>query len=106
MISKSISVLSSERNVMTQIDRLRQLTRHAGLDAMAIVPGANFLYLTGIDLHLMERPTLLFVPAEGKPVVILPFLEVMKWETSGIDAVVHAWRDAEGYEGAFEKAAH
>jgi Xaa-Pro dipeptidase len=33
-------------------------------------------------------------------------LEVMKWESSGIDAIVHAWRDAEGYEGAFEAAAH
>ena len=35
------------------------LLKEAGLGAVAFVPGANFTYLTGVHLHLMERPTLL-----------------------------------------------
>ena len=30
-----------------------------------MVPGANFYFLTGASFHLMERPTLVFVPARG-----------------------------------------
>ena len=84
--------------------RLRQLAQAADLAAVAIVPGANFRYLTGVDLHLMERPSILFVPVDGESVVILPSLEVSKWENANLPAKVIGWRDDEGYAGAFRQA--
>ena len=45
------------------------------LGAAAFVPGPNFFYLTGLDFHLMERPTLLFVTASGDIQAIMPELE-------------------------------
>ena len=46
------------------------------LDALGLVPGSNFKYATGGNFHLMERPTLLIVSKNNKPIVILPVLEV------------------------------
>ena len=84
--------------------RLRQLAQAADLAAVAIVPGANFRYLTGVDLHLMERPSILFVPVAGEAVVILPSLEISKWQNANLPAQVIGWRDDEGYAGAFSQA--
>lgn len=85
-------------------ERLHQLARAADLAAVAIVPGANFRYLTGVDLHLMERPTILFVPVVGEAVIVLPSLEVSKWENANLPAKVIGWRDADGYTEAFQQA--
>ena len=70
------------------------------LDAVAIVPGANFHYLTGGRFSSMERPTILVIPAEGEVRAILPALELLSWDRLEIDARVHAWRDSDGYAGA------
>jgi Xaa-Pro dipeptidase len=86
-------------------ERLRELARHANVSAVAVVPGANFYYLTGLHFHLSERPTVLFVPVTGEPVVVVPWLEASKWQSAGIPAQVFAWRDAEGYVSAFQEAA-
>jgi Xaa-Pro dipeptidase len=85
-------------------EQLRHLTREAGYDAVAVVPGPNFRYLTGIDFHLLERPLVLFVPKDGDPVILIPYLELPKWDEAGIHANVFAWKDAEGYEQAFQSA--
>ena len=41
--------------------------KSAGLDAVALNPGPSLTYLTGLHLHLMERPTVAIFPREGKP---------------------------------------
>jgi len=69
------------------------------LDAVAIVPGANFQYLTGGRFSSMERPTMLLVPAEGEVRAIMPALEMLTWERLEIEARVHSWRDGDGYAG-------
>jgi Xaa-Pro aminopeptidase len=50
-------------------------TAAAGLDALLIAPGADLRYLTGYDAHQLERLTLLVLPAEGEPTLIVPRLE-------------------------------
>ena len=40
-----------------------------------MVPGPNFYFLTGAHFHLMERPTVLFVPREGPLHAVIPLLE-------------------------------
>lgn len=57
--------------------------RHAGLDALLVGPSADLRYLVGYDAHAMERLTLLVLPAEGEPRLVVPELEVAAAEASG-----------------------
>jgi len=69
------------------------------------MPGPNLLYVSGMHVHLSERPILLFIPADDDPAVIIPTLEAMKAEAAGIPAErIFAWNDSEGYAGAFQQA--
>src|SRR5579862_6302214 len=70
------------------------------LDCVAIVPGANFQFLTGGRFASMERPTILVIPAAGEVRAILPYLELLTWQSLEIEARVHSWRDKDGYAGA------
>jgi Xaa-Pro dipeptidase len=88
--------------------RIKRLTDEIlanGLDGVALLPGANLLYLTGIHAHLSERPLVLFLPADDAPSIIIPTLEAAKAEAAGIPADhIFAWSDEEGYTGAFQRA--
>ena len=75
------------------------------LDCVAIVPGANFQFLTGGRFASMERPTILVIPTVGEVRAIVPALELLTWQGLDIDARVHPWRDIDGYAGAFKAAA-
>ena len=86
-------------------ERLKVAIAAAGLDAVAVVPGANFYYLTGIHLHLMERPTVLFVGADGHRAAVIPALERARWQAEAPDVDTVYWQDSDGYEAAFEKVA-
>jgi Xaa-Pro aminopeptidase len=70
-------------------------TAAAGLGALLLSPGADLRYLTGYDAHQLERLTLLVLPAEGEPTLIVPTLERPAAEASpapdtGIRIVDHA----------------
>ena len=72
---------------------------------MALMPGPNLLYLSGMHTHASERPLVLLVPAEGEPGVIIPTLEAPKAKSAGIsDQLIFNWGDDEGYMGAFQEA--
>jgi len=87
-----------------RLSRLQKIAADAGLDAIALVPGANMRYVTGVNFHLSERPIILLVPREGEPGVIIPALEESKLKEDGFNAQLFVWGDAEGYHGAFGKA--
>jgi Xaa-Pro dipeptidase len=88
-----------------RLDKLTQLILANGLDGMALVPGPNMAYFSGIDSHLSERPILLFILADDEPAIIIPSLEAMKAEAAGIAADhIFAWSDEEGFRGAFQQA--
>lgn len=81
-----------------------QITAH-GLDGLALMPGPNLTYISGIHTHLSERPTLLFIPADDDPAIIIPSLEAMKARDAGIpEDRIFDWNDADGYHGAFQRA--
>lgn len=88
--------------------RLEQLTQQIlanGLDGVALVPGPNMLYLSGIHAHMSERPIVLFLPADDEPAIIIPTLEASKAQAAGIpDDRIFAWGDDDGYTGAFQHA--
>jgi len=91
--------------VAARAERLTSAIAAAGLDAVAIVPGANFYYLTGVHFHLMERPTVLFVGADGRKAAVIPALERARWQAGAPDVETVYWQDSDGYEAAFERVA-
>jgi Xaa-Pro dipeptidase len=60
--------------------RLNGLQRAAGIDCVAIVPGANLLYFTGVHYHLSERPIIALFPAApgARPALLVPGFEAGK----------------------------
>ena len=89
MVEKILSILNNDNN---------------HLDAIALVPGSNFQYLTGGQFFLMERPLVLIISKTYKPIVILPVLEVSNFVKFKFDAEIIEWQDSDGYQAAFEKA--
>lgn len=88
----------------TRLDTMRQIIRSAGLDAVALVPGANMFYMTGQPLHLMERPTIALYRAEGDPILILPSLEKSKLDTPPYPLELFTYSDEAGPVEAFKGA--
>ena len=89
-------------------ERLKKLVQEArvhDLDGVALVPGANMTYISGIHAHLSERPVVLFILVDDEPAIIIPVLEASKAQDAGVPfARIFAWSDEEGYQGAFEEA--
>jgi Xaa-Pro dipeptidase len=79
-----------------RIERIKAAAAVDGIDCLAFMPGTNLFYLTGVELHLSERPTILFVPVEDEaPVWFAPRLELSKLqEHTGLEGTV--WSDEEG----------
>jgi len=86
------------------LTRQAKLNAIDGVDAVAIVPGANMVYFTGLHFHLSERPVLLLW-SKGQLSFIIPELEVPKLTIRpDIEARIFAWSDTDGYEAAFNEA--
>jgi Xaa-Pro dipeptidase len=87
-----------------RLQKLTQQTLAHGLDGIALVPGPNMIYVSGIHSHLSERPIVLILPADDDPAIIIPNLEAMKAHDVGIpEANIFAWTDEDGYTGAFQQ---
>lgn len=81
---------------------LRVIARESQLDAIALVPGANFARLFGAEFHQNERPLVVVVPAEGLPSAIVPNLELASFEQLNFEGEVFDWKDQTGYQSAFD----
>lgn len=89
----------------TRLDVLHPVLRSSGLDAIAIVPGANFRRIFGADFHQNERPLVVIAQREHAPVAIVPNLEMASFAALNFEGEVYDWRDENGYQAAFEAAA-
>ncbi len=87
-----------------RLARLQQELMARNLSALAVLPGTNLMYLTGLSFHLMERPTVLLVPAEGQPALVAPVLEKDKLNDPPFPMTVHTYSDGEGSDAAFMAA--
>lgn len=88
-------------NTANRRSRAARLMGASGIGAVAFVPGPNFVYLTGVHLHLMERPTLYVLTAEGQSLAMMPGLEKQKWGAAMPGAETVYWDDADGPDAAF-----
>ncbi len=57
---------------------LQERAAAAGLDCVAVLPGPNLVYLTGLQFHLSERPIVVFFPVGNTPAIVLPEFEAGK----------------------------
>jgi Xaa-Pro dipeptidase len=89
----------------SRIEKLLPLMDDFGLPGIALNPGPTLTYLTGLHFHLMERPTVLLISAEGEMALVLPALEAGKLAEISLD--IHAFTyddDPETRPGAFKRA--
>jgi Xaa-Pro dipeptidase len=54
----------------SRLQRLRAALAKANLDCAVAIAGPNLYYLTGLNFHLSERPTVGFFPINGTPVIV------------------------------------
>lgn len=91
-------------------DRYREFRRIAvdmGVDAVALVPGPNFVRLYEKNFHSHERPLVVLVPQKGSPAALVPNLELRSFDLIGFEGEVFDWRDQTGYKREFATlAAH
>ena len=61
-----------------RLERLTKQIQKRDLDCLALMPGANLVYLTNLSFHLGDRPTVAFFLPDRPPALILPALETLK----------------------------
>lgn len=94
----------SEDYRSNRIARLQQEMERKGLDCLALVPGANLFYLTGLSFHLSERPIVALFPVDAPPAIILPALEEPKVASLGGALQAYPYTDEKGPATAFQQA--
>jgi Xaa-Pro aminopeptidase len=80
-----------------RLARARQELVNRGIDALLIGPSADLVYLTGYSAPLLERLTLLVVPANGEPRLVVPQLEapLALKQAGDVPLQVAAWQETE-----------
>jgi Xaa-Pro aminopeptidase len=79
-----------------RMERGAKQAREAGLTGLLVAPGPDLLYFAGyMPVAITERITLLVIPADGDPQMIVPILERPDAEDSPGAGVVamHDWTD-------------
>ncbi len=67
----------------------------AGVDFLVIGPSSDMIYLLGRKLPVTERFNALLVPASGRPIVVVPRLQVPLVEGLPLDAERKIWDETE-----------
>src|SRR5512142_321528 len=88
----------------TRMERLQELMAREGIDAVALIPGANLLYMTGIRMHTSERVTLALLTRDEKCHVLLPALEAARAASqANIPIELYTWSDEEGTQAGWTR---
>lgn len=92
---------------VSRIRALQALQKANAIDCVALVPGANLRYFTGLAMHLSERPTMALIPAgELGLALVIPVLEAgAAQEQVPAEVTLFPYSDEEGHEHAFFRAA-
>ncbi len=63
-----------------RLNKLIGLLTNSNSDAMVLNAGPSLKYFTGVDFHLMERPIVAMIKADGAAAIVLPEFEKGKLE--------------------------
>lgn len=87
-----------------RVTRLLDALKAQSIGALAVVPGANLRYLTGLGMHMNERLSVAFFPPSGQPAMVLPALEAPRAEAQAQVALrFYPWSDDEGPYGPLRR---
>jgi Xaa-Pro dipeptidase len=93
-----------------RLEKLQHLQQTAGIDYVAIVPGANLLYFTGVHYHLSERPIIAIFPARAtdQPALVVPIFEAGKalYGPVKIDWRIYSYIDGQNPQELVDQAVH
>jgi Xaa-Pro aminopeptidase len=78
-----------------RIDRVRNRMGELGVDVLLLSHGADLPWLTGYRAMPLERLTMLVLPREGEPVLVVPGLEAPRVEHADGLFELRPWSDAE-----------
>jgi Xaa-Pro aminopeptidase len=82
--------------------KIQEALKANGLDWVALLPGTNLFYLTGVGFHSTERTLIGLFSAEGAAQMVIPTLECTKIrDNAPFEITYHTWDDGEGPEKAF-----
>ncbi|HMB47811.1 MAG TPA: Xaa-Pro peptidase family protein [Afifellaceae bacterium] len=81
---------------------LRTLMAEEGLDAIALVPGANFRQVYNKNFYQNERSLVILLQRDGESLAVVPALEAASFDLIGFEGEVFHWRDNDGAESAFQ----
>jgi Xaa-Pro dipeptidase len=87
-----------------RISQLLSLAAQHDLQAVAVMPGPNMQYFTGLHFHLSERPTVALLPVRGQPTLICPAFEATKTQRSPIPWQLFTYIDGQDPLDAFQAA--
>lgn len=74
------------------------------MDAVAVVPGTNLRYLTGLQYHAGERLTVSIFHVDGRCGFVLPEMEAERTKAEApIPFVLHSWNDAQSPQAAMDR---
>jgi Xaa-Pro dipeptidase len=101
-----------EERYVARLGALQALQQANAIDCVALVPGANLQYFTGMAMRLSERPTVALILAQGSSqdsaqlALVLPVLEAPRArQTLPAGVRLFTYSDEEGHEHAFFLAA-
>jgi len=78
-----------------RIARAQQALGDAGLEALCVSVGSDLPYLTGYRAMPLERVTMLVVPVEGRPQLVVPGLEAPRVEVMDDAFTVVGWAEGD-----------
>ncbi len=87
-----------------RVSRLQEEAGRKGLDCLALVPGPNLYYLTGLTFSRSERPVVALFAADGPSAIVLPVLEEPKVAAATCPLDAYPYGDEEGPALAFHQA--
>lgn len=90
--------------ILSRVERLQSLATSHNLAAVALVPGPNMVYFTGLQFHLSERPTVAILAPGQTPAILLPALEAGKPDAAPIRFQKFTYTDEQGPAAAFQQA--
>ena len=76
-----------------RLERARETLRRTGVDCLLLSVGSDLPYLTGYNAMPLERLTMLVLPVDAEPVLIVPELEAPRVEPGPFEIV--PWSETE-----------
>src|SRR6188472_51064 len=84
--------------ISSRLAAAQKAAADASVDALLVTPGPDLAYLTGYEAVALERLTCLVLPTVGKPVVVVPTLELPAAAASPLGAAgieIQHWGETE-----------